>query len=96
VVRTVGIEEELLLVDPDSGAPVAIAGSVLAQAEARHAELVQAELQQQQIEIGTQPCESLIDLADQLHHWRSEAAAAAERAGARIVASATSPLRVTP
>lgn len=94
--RTVGVEEELLLVDPDSGAPVAVAGSVLAHAEARDADLVEAELQQQQIEIGTEPCTDLADLADQLRHWRAEAAAAADRAGARIVASGTSPLPVTP
>lgn len=94
--RTVGVEEELLLVDPDSGVPVAVAGSVLAQADAQHAELIEAELQQQQVEIGTRPCETLAELAEQLRHWRSEAAAAAERAGARIVASGTSPLPVTP
>ena len=90
--RTVGIEEELLLVDPDSGAPVAVAGSVLAAAD----DELEAELQQQQIETGTRPCETLSELADQLAHWRSEASTAAERAGARIVASGTSPLPVTP
>lgn len=94
--RTVGVEEELLLVDPESGAPVAVAGSVLARAHAQHAELVEAELQQQQIEIGTQPCRSLTELADQLRHWRAAAATAAESAGARIVASGTSPLPVVP
>jgi len=90
--RTVGIEEELLLVDPESGSPVAVAGSVLAASDGELA----AELQQQQIETGTRPCETLSELADQLAHWRSEAGTAAERAGARIVASGTSPLPVTP
>jgi len=94
--RTVGVEEELLLVDPDSGVPVAVAGSVLAQADAQEAEGIEGELQQQQVEIGTRPCQTLTELAVQLAHWRSEAAAAAERAGARIVASGTSPLPVTP
>ena len=89
--RTVGVEEELLLVDPETGAPVAVAGSVLAGAEG-----LEAELQQQQIEIGTEPCESLTQLAEQLRHWRSEAAAAAGRAGALIVATGTSPLPVVP
>ena len=46
--RTVGVEEELLPVDPETGAPVAVAGSVLAGADG-----LEAELQQQQIEIGT-------------------------------------------
>ena len=89
--RTVGVEEELLLVDPETGAPVAVAGSVLAGSDG-----LDAELQQQQIEIGTEPCDSLTELADQLRHWRSEAGAAAERAGALIVATGTSPVPVVP
>ena len=91
MMRTVGVEEELLLVDPETGAPVAVAGSVLAGADG-----LEAELQQQQIEIGTEPCQSLTQLAEQLRHWRSEAAAAAGRAGALIVATGTSPLPVVP
>ncbi len=90
--RTIGVEEELLLVDPDSGAPVAVAGSVLAVGD----DGLEAELQQQQIEIGTRPCETLDGVADELRHWRSAAASAAEQAGARIVAVGTSPLPVTP
>ena len=70
---------------------MAVAGSVLAGADG-----LEAELQQQQIEIGTEPCESLAELAEQLRHWRSEAAAAAERAGALIVATGTSPVPVVP
>ncbi|HEY5979633.1 MAG TPA: glutamate--cysteine ligase [Microlunatus sp.] len=89
--RTVGVEEELLLVDPETGAAVALAGSVLAGAEG-----LDAELQQQQIEIGTDPCLTLTELTEQLRHWRSEAAAAAERAGALIVATGTSPVQVVP
>jgi carboxylate-amine ligase len=91
MMRTVGVEEELLLVDPETGAPVAVAGSVLAGADG-----LEAELQQQQIEIGTEPCESLTQLAEQLRHWRAAAAAAAERSGALIVATGTSPVPVVP
>lgn len=90
--RTIGVEEELLLVDPETGAPVAVAGSVLAVGD----DGLEAELQQQQIEIGTRPCETLSEIADELRHWRSAAASAAEQVGARIVASGTSPLPVTP
>jgi carboxylate-amine ligase len=68
-----------------------VAGSVLADADG-----LEAELQQQQIEIGTQPCRTLTELADQLRHWRTEAANAAERAAARIVATGTCPLPVVP
>lgn len=91
MMRTVGVEEELLLVDPETGAPVAVAGSVLAGADG-----LEAELQQQQIEIGTEPCESLTQLAEQLRHWRAAAAASAERSGALIVATGTSPVPVVP
>jgi carboxylate-amine ligase len=89
--RTIGVEEELLLVHPETGAPMAVAGSVLAAADG-----LEAELQQQQIEIGTPPCASLTELDDQLRHWRREAAAAAEKVGARIVATGTSPVPVVP
>lgn len=89
--RAVGVEEELLLVDPGTGAPVALAASVLAAGEG-----LEAELQQQQVEIGTRPCTTLAELAEQLRHWRGEAAAAAEKVGARVVATGTSPVPVVP
>lgn len=90
--RTIGVEEELLLVDPATGTPVAVAGSVLALGD----DGLEAELQQQQIEIGTEPCETLDQVAAQLRHWRTAAGSAAEQVGARIVATGTSPLPVTP
>ncbi|MDX6313387.1 MAG: glutamate---cysteine ligase / carboxylate-amine ligase, partial [Streptomyces sp.] len=72
MLRTVGVEEELLLVDAGSFTPRAVAGAVL-EGE-KGGELV-AELQQQQLEINTHPCERLDQLRDQLRAWRGRAAA---------------------
>ena len=95
-----GVEEELLLVDPESGSPAAVAGSVLAHAEARAedhpAGEIEAELQQQQIEVETTPTTSLADLGVQVRDWRHRADELGRVAGVRVVALATSPLPVDP
>jgi carboxylate-amine ligase len=92
-VRSFGVEEELLLVAPDSGAPVALAQAVTGQ-DADYAP--ESELQQQQVETGTAPCTSLGELWVQLRARRRAAANAAERSGVQVAALATSPLAVTP
>jgi carboxylate-amine ligase len=105
--RTVGVEEELLLVDATSGAPRAVSGAALRFEAARTRTepapddrspggTLGPELQQQQIEIDTTPCTDLADLARQLRMWRTRADDAARSAGARAVALATSPLPVAP
>lgn len=87
--RTVGVEEEFLLVDL-AGVPVGVA---TAAAEAAPVEL---ELMQQMLETGTQPCLAAGDLAGQLAHRRRSAALAATEVGARLVAVGTSPLPGAP
>jgi carboxylate-amine ligase len=109
--RTVGVEEELLLVDPTSGEPLSVAGAVLIQAERaaaggpetadRAADEVpggtlEVELQQQQLETDTRPHTDLGELAAELVAWRRRADDAARPSGARVAALATSPLPVTP
>ena len=70
-VRSVGVEEELLLVEPGSGRPRAVAAAVLRAGDAgggpgdAAAEL-EYELQLQQVETSTQPCVSLDELAGEL------------------------------
>jgi carboxylate-amine ligase len=54
------------------------------------------ELKQQQIELGTRVCKELAEVAAELRHWRSRAAAAASAVGARVAALATSPVPVEP
>lgn len=106
--RSLGVEEELLLVDPSTGAPIAVATAALRAYDSGEPGSggvttdepdgggVEAELQQQQIEIGTPPCRALTEVDEQVRHWRARADALARTAGARVVALATSPLPVQP
>jgi glutamate---cysteine ligase / carboxylate-amine ligase len=109
-VRTVGVEEELLLVEPGTGQPRAVAGTVLAAARRAAedpapgrgtgagpaAEALGFELQLQQLETNTRPCRGLDDLGRELRQCRAAAAEAAARAGAQVAALATSPVPVEP
>jgi glutamate---cysteine ligase / carboxylate-amine ligase len=110
--RSVGVEEELLLVDPATGRPRAVAGTVLQAArqpdpdqgdgaDAREgagqaAEEPEFELQLQQLETNTRPCRTLEDLGREVRRCRASAADAAGRAGVRVAALATSPVPVEP
>jgi len=106
--RSVGVEEELLLVEPRTGRPQAVAGTVL-QAARQAAEsdadadqdgdngpALEYELQQQQLETNSRPCRSLDDLHRELRRCRASAAAAAGKAGVQVAALATSPVPVEP
>lgn len=90
-VRSVGVEEELLLVEPGTGRPLAVAETAL-----RAGEAVDFELQAQQLETNTKPCRTLGELGQELRRGRTLAADAAGRAGARVAALATSPVDVEP
>ena len=92
--RTMGVEEELLLVDAGTGEPVSVAPAVLQQAESDGG--LERELKQEQIETGTSPHTDLAALARQVHETRRRADEAAVAAGARVAALPTSPLPVTP
>jgi carboxylate-amine ligase len=111
-VRSIGVEEELLLVAPETGQPRAVAGTVLQalQQEAalsadghggragghEAAEALESELQQQQLETNTRPCRSINDLGREVRRCRSWAADAAQRAEVQVAALATSPVPVEP
>lgn len=92
--RTVGVEEEFLLVDAVSGQPRAIAAAVLRLDDAPPAQEMDAELQLQQIETGTEPCSSTDQLYAQIRAARIRASDAAREMGAEIAAIGTSPLPV--
>jgi glutamate---cysteine ligase / carboxylate-amine ligase len=104
--RSVGVEEELLLVEPETGRPQAVAGTVLHAAKLAAESLddtsqdaeaeLELELQQQQLETNSRPCRSLSDLHTELRRCRAAAADAAGRAGVQVAALATSPLEVEP
>ncbi|MFJ6699068.1 glutamate--cysteine ligase [Streptomyces sp. NPDC091272] len=91
--RSVGVEEELLLVDGD-GTPRAVSGAVLAALP--DGSTLEKELHREQLEIATRPRTSIEELAAEVRRWRGEAAAGARRAGAELAALATSPLPVAP
>jgi carboxylate-amine ligase len=97
--RSVGVEEELLLVDSESGEARALSNAVLAMA-ARDGkdedDAFEAELHRQQLEFATSPHEQMPDLAREIVQWREEAARHAESLGAAVAALATSPLPVSP
>ena len=110
--RTVGVEEELLLVRSGSGQAVSVAPRVLRRADlaegdrpadgrpghptAEAGSSLDGELQRQQLETDTAPHRSMDDLGAELVAWREHAEAAARREGARVAALGTSPLPVEP
>lgn len=106
-IRSMGVEEELLLADPVSGAPLAVAGAVMEagqvlsssggqEAGGGDSQLFDFELQAQQLETNTRPCVTPAELIRELRRCRTLAAEAAQRAGAVVVAVGTSPVPVQP
>ncbi len=104
MVRTVGVEEEMLLVDVRNGRPRSVSGQLVLRAAVNEQPVaglgvrgaLEGEFQQQMIETHTAPVESLDDLADEVRHWRSEAISAARQADSTVAALGTSPFPVTP
>ncbi|MEU6672348.1 glutamate--cysteine ligase [Streptomyces sp. NPDC046727] len=96
--RTVGVEEELLLVDPDSGDPKALATAVLARAaqDCPGQDVFAKELFGQMLEFATHPQSDMAALGDEIVRCRKEAARHAGQIGCGVAALATSPLPVSP
>ncbi|MEO5778432.1 glutamate--cysteine ligase [Arthrobacter sp. PAMC25284] len=97
--RTFGVEEELLIVDPVCGQPLPLADGVLAVSRvaggafpATGRVVLTAEFKQEQIEVQTSPCSSVDALMEEIRRGRAAADAAARAVGARAVALATSPV----
>ncbi|WP_206063291.1 glutamate--cysteine ligase [Nocardioides sp. HDW12B] len=85
--RTIGIEEELFLVDPATGELTAVAQSAVESRAATSAETtIELELYQQQIELATAPEDDLDALRRRLVEARTAVVAAAGAAGASAVA----------
>lgn len=98
--RTVGVEEELLLVDAGRHQPAPVALEMVAQAEAATGEADEAalghELKQEQVEIGSSPQTSMQRLHANLSELRAAAAATAAGQGGAIAAIATNPWKLSP
>ncbi|MDX6309899.1 MAG: glutamate---cysteine ligase / carboxylate-amine ligase [Nocardioidaceae bacterium] len=95
-----GVEEELLLVDPESGALRALASAALTAHRQRVGAVaedsgfgaesgMEEELFRQQVETGTAPCRTAEELGRDLASCRREAAGSAAQAGAALVAVGT-------
>ena len=97
--RTVGVEEELLLIDTGRHRPAAVADRVVDQARQSDPgdnPPVERELKQEQVEIGSTASTSMTDLHAELVRLRAAAARAAEAEGSTVVAIATSPWKNRP
>ncbi len=90
---TVGVEEEFLLVDPETGAPAPRNRDVAAEAARRGVEL-DLELASCQVEINSAVATSAAELREDLTGLRRTAAQAAEAVGVRLLALGLPP--VTP
>lgn len=103
--RTIGVEEEFLLVSED-GVPRAVAAAVLQHASAEDGEsgedgavpggALEKEFAQEQVETSTRPCTDLASLLDEVRAGRWRAEASARHAGTHVAALATSPRPADP
>jgi carboxylate-amine ligase len=101
-VRTIGVEEEFLLVSED-GVPRAVAAAVLQHASAEDGDdpsvpggALEKEFAQEQVETSTRPCTDLASLLDEVRAGRWRAEASARHAGSHVAALATSPRPADP
>lgn len=92
--RTVGVEEELLLVDARTGVPAPVAEQVLA-ADADADDRIVAEFLAEMIEMRTRPHTDAGDLAAELCALRAEIGVRAGALGTAAAALSTSPLPAT-
>jgi len=95
--RQMAVEEEMLLVDPSTGSPQGVATAVLEAAKSgEESSPLEAEIQREQVEMGTEPCATSGELDDELRRWRRVAVGAGRGVGVEVAALATSPLHVDP
>ncbi|WP_213815423.1 glutamate--cysteine ligase [Glaciihabitans sp. dw_435] len=98
--RTIGVEEELLLVDATTMSPVPVAGLILdaidGGAESTAGAVLEFEAKHEQIEAISPPLETFDELLAAILHGRRTADSAAREVGARAVAVATAPLPCVP
>jgi glutamate---cysteine ligase / carboxylate-amine ligase len=88
-VRKVGVEEELILIDPETRLPTALSERAVAAHTAQV--VVTQELFLQQIETATEPCTTNEEILTSLQAGRRAVGEAAAATGARAIAVATHP-----
>lgn len=87
-VRTVGVEEEFILVDAVTGAPVAVVPGLVADAGD---DAIRTEFKKEQVEITSRPCSSMEDLETDLVRLRRRVGDLARSRGAVVIATGTWP-----
>ena len=90
---TFGVEEEFLLVDPVTGAPVAVNKAVAGHAAEQHGVTLQLELTSCQVETTSEVVADSGELRRELTRLRRIAAEAADASGAQLLAAAMPPTR---
>jgi glutamate---cysteine ligase / carboxylate-amine ligase len=98
--RTVGVEEELLLVDMHTGKPRSVASQVIAATGGDHVRGageggVEAELQRYVVETQSTVASELANVEEELRTWRRVVAHAAREAGAGVAAIGAAPVAGT-
>nr|WP_236647017.1 glutamate--cysteine ligase [Micromonospora acroterricola] len=91
-IPTLGVEEEFLLLNPDTGDTVALADEVIAALPAEARVNSRQELRASMIEMVSPVCGTLGELAGQLTGLRRAASAASAAVGARLVAVGATPM----
>ncbi|CCH32277.1 glutamate--cysteine ligase [Actinosynnema sp. NPDC047251] len=91
-VPTLGVEEEFLLVHPDTGRQIARGEQVAEYAKDAFGVGLDTELSAAQVETNTAVCHDLDEVREQLGALRSVAAESARRADARLLAVGAPPL----
>lgn len=95
--RTVGVEEEMLLVERSTGHAISLQSQVLAAMPEDPPEgEIEGEFAREQIEVGSAPHDDLATLAAELTEWRRRASVAARRQGAAVAALGLSPTPTVP
>jgi carboxylate-amine ligase len=89
---TVGVEEEFLLLDPVTGAPLPVIDQVIPALNDETREQSRIEFHPSQLEMVTPVCTDLAELRGHLVTLRQAAAEASRAAGARLVAVGTTPV----
>ncbi|MBB6402878.1 glutamate--cysteine ligase [Arthrobacter sp. AZCC_0090] len=91
--RTIGVEEEFLIVAEGNGLPLPLAGNILdAVGPMGSGPVLTTEFKQEQIEVNTRPCRTVEGLLAEILAGRALADGAARGLGARIAATATPPV----
>jgi carboxylate-amine ligase len=88
---TIGVEEEFLIIDPETRALCPQAARILPRAQEAAGDHVEPEFQLSQLETGTAVCRTLEEVRRQLVQLRRDVASAAGSAGKLIAAAGTHP-----